>query len=65
MENSAASAIPLLEEEAIPGDAPDRVADPAASMSPQSAVDTGKGVDILADLDALQREVDALRGKLK
>lgn len=25
--------------------------------------DEGKGVDILADLDALQREVDALRGK--
>lgn len=65
MENSAASAVPLLEEEAISGEAPERVADPATSMSPQSAVDMGKGVDILADLDALQREVDALRGKLK
>ncbi|KAH6971695.1 hypothetical protein BKA56DRAFT_635709 [Ilyonectria sp. MPI-CAGE-AT-0026] len=35
--------------------------DPA---SPHSAGDPGKGVNILADLDALQREVDALRGKL-
>jgi hypothetical protein len=25
----------------------------------------GKGADILADLDALQREVDALRGQMK
>ncbi|KAF4988868.1 hypothetical protein FDECE_14894 [Fusarium decemcellulare] len=32
--------------------------------SPQSAAAPGKGADILADLDALQREVDALRGKL-
>jgi hypothetical protein len=29
-----------------------------------STLATGKGVDILADLTALQREVDALRGKL-
>ncbi|KAF7550396.1 hypothetical protein G7Z17_g5731 [Cylindrodendrum hubeiense] len=36
--------------------------DPA---SPQSAGVPGKGVNILADLDALQREVDALRGKLE
>lgn len=35
--------------------------DPA---SPHSAGDPGKGVNILADLDALRREVDALRGKL-
>jgi hypothetical protein len=27
-------------------------------------VDSGKALDILADLTALQREVDALRGKL-
>ncbi|KAF5024012.1 hypothetical protein F66182_3914 [Fusarium sp. NRRL 66182] len=32
--------------------------------SRQSAVEPGKSVNILADLDALQREVDALRGKL-
>ncbi|KAM0345399.1 hypothetical protein ACHAPU_006562 [Fusarium lateritium] len=32
--------------------------------SPQSANVPGKGFDILADLDALQREVDALRGKM-
>ncbi|KAJ4269642.1 hypothetical protein NW762_001310 [Fusarium torreyae] len=32
--------------------------------SPQPANEPGKSVDILADLDALQREVDALRGKL-
>ncbi|KAH7146383.1 hypothetical protein EDB81DRAFT_489588 [Dactylonectria macrodidyma] len=31
---------------------------------PQSADAPGKGVNILADLDALRREVDALRGKL-
>ncbi|KAJ6441282.1 Asp f 13-like protein [Purpureocillium lavendulum] len=30
-----------------------------------SADASGKGVDILADLDALQREVDALRGKMR
>lgn len=29
-----------------------------------SSPDSGKGADILADLDALQREVDALRGKV-
>ena len=33
--------------------------------SPQLAADAGKGINILADLDALQREVDALRGKMK
>ncbi|KAF5655099.1 hypothetical protein FHETE_11227 [Fusarium heterosporum] len=33
-------------------------------ISPQSADVPGKGFDILADLDALQREVDALRGKM-
>ncbi|KAF4967545.1 hypothetical protein FSARC_4930 [Fusarium sarcochroum] len=32
--------------------------------SPQPANEPGKSVDILADLTALQREVDALRGKL-
>ncbi|KAF4594943.1 hypothetical protein GQ602_000556 [Ophiocordyceps camponoti-floridani] len=32
--------------------------------SVDGATDDGKGSDILADLDALQREVDALRGKL-
>ncbi|KAI8673483.1 hypothetical protein NCS55_00668600 [Fusarium keratoplasticum] len=36
----------------------------AGPTSPQSATDAGKGANILADLDALQREVDALRGKL-
>lgn len=41
------------------------VSDPAVSTSPQSADVTGKGADILADLDALQREVDALRGRFK
>ncbi|UNI17794.1 hypothetical protein JDV02_004113 [Purpureocillium takamizusanense] len=30
-----------------------------------SGESSGKGVDILADLDALQREVDALRGKMR
>lgn len=30
---------------------------------PEEATEEGKGADILADLDALQREVDALRGK--
>ncbi|KAF4974276.1 hypothetical protein FZEAL_8798 [Fusarium zealandicum] len=32
--------------------------------SPRSAKDAGKSTNILADLDALQREVDALRGKM-
>ncbi|KAG8670121.1 hypothetical protein FPOAC2_09460 [Fusarium poae] len=32
--------------------------------SPKSTNEPGKSFDILADLDALQREVDALRGKL-
>jgi len=32
--------------------------------SPQPTNEPGKSIDILADLDALQREVDALRGKL-
>lgn len=36
----------------------------AGPTSPQPATDAGKGANILADLDALQREVDALRGKL-
>ncbi|EMT73192.1 hypothetical protein FOC4_g10004557 [Fusarium odoratissimum] len=45
---------------------PDNVAATVGSgpTSPQSANEPGKSVDILADLDALQREVDALRGKL-
>ncbi|KAI1019174.1 hypothetical protein LB503_009399 [Fusarium chuoi] len=45
---------------------PDNVAATVGSgpTSPQSATEPGKSVDILADLDALQREVDALRGKL-
>jgi hypothetical protein len=34
------------------------------ATSPQSAINERPGVDILADLTALQREVDALRGKL-
>ncbi|KAF9771591.1 hypothetical protein IL306_010763 [Fusarium sp. DS 682] len=45
---------------------PDSVAATVGSgpTSPQSANEPGKSIDILADLDALQREVDALRGKL-
>ncbi|KAH7134681.1 hypothetical protein B0J13DRAFT_528783 [Dactylonectria estremocensis] len=42
---------------------PDIVANPDYAP-PQSADVPGKGVNILADLDALRREVDALRGKL-
>lgn len=31
----------------------------------EEAVATGAGNDILADLDALQREVDAMRGQME
>ncbi|KAF4456549.1 hypothetical protein F53441_1381 [Fusarium austroafricanum] len=50
----------------VPEEEPDHVATTVGSgpTSPQSASEPGKSVDILADLDALQREVDALRGKL-
>jgi hypothetical protein len=49
------------------GDVPSRpratfVQDGAISTEP--TLSSGKGVDILADLTALQREVDALRGKM-
>lgn len=52
-------ASPLTEEEMEYDD--ERNAKPS-STSPHVE---GKGVNILADLDALQREVDALRGKMK
>lgn len=50
----------------VPEEEPDDAAATisAGPTSPQSATDAGKGANILADLDALQREVDALRGKL-
>lgn len=50
----------LAEEE------PEEVTATAGSgpTSPQPTNEPGKSIDILADLDALQREVDALRGKL-
>jgi hypothetical protein len=35
-----------------------------AAQQEQSEEEKGKGGDILADLEALQREVDAMRGKL-
>ncbi|KAM4064564.1 hypothetical protein HRG_005069 [Hirsutella rhossiliensis] len=35
-----------------------------ATLGEEQAPDPGKGDDILADLDALQREVDALRGQI-
>ncbi|CAM1509119.1 Fc.00g028580.m01.CDS01 [Cosmosporella sp. VM-42] len=57
-DNNAAKSSPTLEEVSPP--TPEVTAD--GPVSPQSA---GTGVDILADLTALQREVDALRGKLK
>lgn len=60
------SAAPTLNEDDVTQDGVvDGVSAPAVSTSPQSAVVSGKGADILADLDALQREVDALRGKIK
>ncbi|KZZ92426.1 hypothetical protein AAL_06052 [Moelleriella libera RCEF 2490] len=38
---------------------------PASDVGPLAVpADSGKSADILADLDALQREVDALRGKM-
>ncbi|PNY24871.1 Uncharacterized protein TCAP_05189 [Tolypocladium capitatum] len=44
---------------------PSSVDVPPPSLRGAAPPDAGKGVDILADLDALQREVDALRGKFK
>jgi hypothetical protein len=50
----------------VPEEEPDAVSATMGSdpTSPQSTNEPGKSFDILADLDALQREVDALRGKL-
>lgn len=44
-----------------PASSPDRA---AASVHDRGAAEAANGEDILADLDALQREVDALRGQL-
>ncbi|KAM0301018.1 hypothetical protein HYE67_004695 [Fusarium culmorum] len=50
----------------VPEEEPDAVPEMIGSghTSPNSTNEPGKSFDILADLDALQREVDALRGKL-
>ncbi|RGP72670.1 hypothetical protein FLONG3_6678 [Fusarium longipes] len=50
----------------VPEKEPDAMSAAISSgpTSPQSTNEPGKSFDILADLDALQREVDALRGKL-
>ncbi|KAL3951747.1 hypothetical protein ACCO45_013464 [Purpureocillium lilacinum] len=53
-----------LEQQHRPEEDERRERVPAAAPAPARG-SSGKGVDILADLDALQREVDALRGKMR
>ncbi|GKU00673.1 hypothetical protein FLAG1_02335 [Fusarium langsethiae] len=56
---AGSSQVPEEESDAVP----DMIG--SGHTSPISTNEPGKSFDILADLDALQREVDALRGKLR
>ncbi|KJZ71713.1 hypothetical protein HIM_08910 [Hirsutella minnesotensis 3608] len=61
---SSSNSIDLSRQAALEGLSHPPTARMAASSEQLARSDVENGVDILADLDALQREVDALRGKI-